>query len=288
MKKIIAAVLCAVMLIVSGPFAYAYGTYTATEMPYTLKINGAKVNLGSLKVISCNGKLMVPLRLTAEAMGFKVTWNDATQSIHLGNGSVNSELSVGTDSYYVTSGTTKPTNTKSLGLPPILVGDCTYVPVNFYKILLKDSDCITVSVGSINIVTSGTSSLLTNALVSYLSVDEAKASLGFSPKTPTYLPSGYDLKYIYVISSSVLEIDYSYGSYILAFRSSVGSGDISGDSTTYSSTSTITVGSVTVTTKSNGSGIGLALWTSGDLAYSLVSGQGISTTDLTLLITSLS
>lgn len=50
-----------------------------------------------------NGVEMVPLRKTAEALGFKVVWNGENQSIDLDNGEVNTKVYIGEGSYYMAS-----------------------------------------------------------------------------------------------------------------------------------------------------------------------------------------
>lgn len=69
---------------------------------------------------------MLPLRLTAEGLGYSVEWIEESQSINLNKGSQLITLAIGEDSCSLNQ-TQKP-----LGAAPVLIGDCTtYVPVSF-------------------------------------------------------------------------------------------------------------------------------------------------------------
>lgn len=63
-----------------------------------------------------------------------------------------------------------------------------------------------------------------------------------------------------------------------------GSADISGDSTDYAKTETVTVGDITVTEKGDGENVFFAVWTKGDYSYAFFSTIGVSADTLAGLI----
>ena len=79
-----------------------------------------------------DGVAMVPLRLTAETLGFTVTWDAETRSAHLENGDVQTDVCIGQDSYVRTPaddallGMTAP---QSYGAAPYIdAGGTTWAP----------------------------------------------------------------------------------------------------------------------------------------------------------------
>ena len=68
---------------------------------------------------------MVPLRAVAEALGYEVIWEGATQSVYLNNVI---SLTIGKD--YYTRGRMAPIE---LGTAPELTDSRTYVPLSFFK-----------------------------------------------------------------------------------------------------------------------------------------------------------
>lgn len=60
--------------------------------------------------------------------------------------------------------------------------------------------------------------------------------------------------------------------------------DISGDSTDYAKTETVTVGDITVTEKGDGENVFSAVWTKGDYSYAFFSTAGVSADTLAELI----
>lgn len=91
-------------------------------------------------VISVNGIRTVPLRQTAETLGFTVKWNQADQSAELDNGKRASVVRIGLDSYYYTAsktgssviGMSKP---EPFGVAPYISDGSTYVPVKLFELL---------------------------------------------------------------------------------------------------------------------------------------------------------
>ncbi|MGL4736386.1 MAG: copper amine oxidase N-terminal domain-containing protein [Cellulosilyticaceae bacterium] len=96
-------------------------------------VDGKPVDLGGLTVSHYNGKLMLPLRPIAEAMGFKVTWDPSTYSATLNNGTIQSVVQVGYDMYNYSSvkaiGMSAPF---SAGAAPRLIDGVVYVPAAYF------------------------------------------------------------------------------------------------------------------------------------------------------------
>ncbi len=76
-----------------------------------------------------HGTVMIPLRAAAEALGFDVKWNGAMKSVTLGNGI---SLTIGKDNYVYMK--TAPIQ---LGTAPIIVDGRTFVPVSFFKEVVR-------------------------------------------------------------------------------------------------------------------------------------------------------
>ena len=75
------------------------------------------------------GTVMVPLRAIAEALGYEVIWNNETRSVTLGKDIF---LTIGEDNYI--SGDNAPIQ---LGTAPELTGERTFIPLNFFKQVIK-------------------------------------------------------------------------------------------------------------------------------------------------------
>lgn len=88
-----------------------------------------------------DGVVMVPLRLTAEKLGFTVTWDGEDESVHLTNGTVQTEVQLGEDAYYMATaikGAVGLTANVSLGAAPYEVDGTTWAPVEVFNLLLDD------------------------------------------------------------------------------------------------------------------------------------------------------
>lgn len=77
MKKIISIILTAALIILSAAAVIADGT------AYTLTVNCAVIDLSDLPraIYESDGHIMVPLRKTAEALGYRVEWDAETGNI---------------------------------------------------------------------------------------------------------------------------------------------------------------------------------------------------------------
>lgn len=98
-----------------------------------VKVDGKAVEFGNLKPSHYNGKVMLPLRAVAEAMGFEITWEPTTYTATLSNGKIKSDVQMGFDVYSYTSevaiGMSQPF---SAGAAPKLVEGTMYVPAAYF------------------------------------------------------------------------------------------------------------------------------------------------------------
>lgn len=81
--------------------------------------------------VGANNQIMVPIRAAAEALGYKLTWNQETQSLELAKGNQWLSLQIGQDKYsfakmYV-----------PLGVSPELTNEKTYVPLSYFEKVMK-------------------------------------------------------------------------------------------------------------------------------------------------------
>jgi FOG: Glucan-binding domain (YG repeat) len=118
-------------------------TNTANNIINNVVIHGKTINLGKLGVAINNGKVMVPLKVTAEGLGFKVDINKDNKKAELDNDQIKTEVEVGKDSYYYASshmiGMTAP---QKLGAAPVVIDNEIYVPINIYNLLFNDSKAV--------------------------------------------------------------------------------------------------------------------------------------------------
>lgn len=77
MKKLISIMLAAAVILLSAAAVFADGT------AYTLTVNGADIDLSDLPraIYESDGHIMIPLRKTAEALGYRVEWDAETGNI---------------------------------------------------------------------------------------------------------------------------------------------------------------------------------------------------------------
>ena len=181
-------------------------------------------------------EVIVPLRPTAEAIGFTVTWDSAQNTIVLENQSVTTQLTIGQDSYYKQSsqalGLTQPVQ---LGYAPTLVEGRAYVPLKLYELLLGKAQVARTADGWITITTQEAAAQLPNPIVDYPSVEAAQKACGFTFKLPK-LPEGYQIEAVSVINKDTVSIQYTKEGQTLTFRASQREEDISGVYTAYPKT----------------------------------------------------
>ena len=264
MKKFFAGLLCGVMLLTAS--AFASGDYKVT-------VDGAALDLGTLAPYEQDGRVMLPLRKVAEALGFAVTWNQETQTASVDDGLVKSSVTIGVDSYYMASsqaiGMSAP---QSFGVAPVLHSDSTFVPSDLFTLLCGQS---TVKDGVVALE-KNSQTQIPNPMVEYETLDEALAVLDFKPAFPK-VPEGYTQSQVWVIGGDLLDVRYHNGDKTLSFRAAKDSDDVSGDYSHWDNVITQPEGKVSYTLKGNGDTISLVLWKDLTLSYSLSFAPGVDT-----------
>ena len=127
-----------------------------------------------------------------------------------------------------------------------------------------------------------------NPMAYHQTIDEARKVVGFVFETPAKLPEGYNQNGIATIRREIAQVVYKNGENTITYRTAKGSGDISGDYNTYSTTQTIAVGKLPVTIKGENNSINVAYWTKNDLCYSIVFSIVITVDQLSEIIQSIS
>lgn len=289
MKKLICtAVTIGVLATGAVSAVWANGTEMLTAAPaatsgYTLTIGTEKIDADTFTSGKC---IMLPLRATAEKLGFKVVWNEENQSIDLDDGEVNTKVYIDKDNYYMASSTaigmSAPT---ALGAAPVLKGDKTYVPEGMFEILCgKGSVAVKDSSVVIN-KDADNGTQIPNPWTEYKSVDEAKRAVNFEAPVPTKVTDGYKLDYISTLDSELLQIVYrNADDKQISYRAAKGSGDISGDYNVYDTSEELQVGGNTVTVKGIGGKYYLAIWEDGESAYSLGMSAGADKAEMLKII----
>jgi len=106
-------------------------------------IDGKNIEIGRNGVLIYKGKVMVPLKTTAESLGFKVEADKDNKIISLDNGEIKTNVYVGMDSYYYSSSNAIGlTMMHELGAEPIIVDNIAYVPINMYNFLFNDQKTV--------------------------------------------------------------------------------------------------------------------------------------------------
>lgn len=306
MKKLFAGILCATTMMTAVVPALAVEapkvvspivlvTQQSFKVQYTLKINDKNVNLGTQNIVKIKDKIMVPLRITSEALGFTVIWDAQKQTIHMDDGNMETDLTLGEDNYFAYSsksiGMTEP---ESLGVAPTTIEGSIYVPVDFYKILLTDSDSVNIKDDVINISyilekSDKASDLIgmPSPLVNYTTLDEARKAIGFKFTVPTTIPDNYKMGDIIVIGNELAEILYRYDDKEILYRTAKGNADISGDYNDYDKVKTIIIGNTEATVKGKNDSINLATWIKDGVSFSLSFDEAVNEKVLSKIIGSI-
>ena len=283
MKKLVCTAITIGVLATGAVSAvWANGTEMLTEAPaaasgYTLTIGTEKIDADTFTSGKC---IMLPLRATAEKLGFKVIWNGENQSIDLDDGEVNTKVYIGKDNYYMASSTaigmSAPT---ALGAAPILKDDKTYVPAGMFEILCgKGSVAVKDSSVVIN-KDADNGTQIPNPWTEYKSVDEAKKAVNFEAPVPTKVTDGYKLDYISTLDGELLQIVYrNADDKQISYRAAKGS-----DYNVYKDTKTVKAGDVSVTLR-KGDKTSSAIWTNGGMTFALYADGGLSDAEITEVI----
>ncbi|WP_431089997.1 stalk domain-containing protein [Paenibacillus sp. 8b26] len=246
--------------------------------------------MGSLHAYKKGNVIMVPLRVTANFLNFKVQLGDKKGTVVLDNGLVKTTLTIGTDNYYVQSshaiGMSAPTK---LGAAPTTVKGNVYVPVKIYNILFSNPKTVNVTQQTITIHTPQEENVqIPNPLVEFKTLQAAEKSVGFATYAPSILTNEYKQDLIQVISNSIVEVFYSNGKDTNRYRVAEGSEDISGNYEIYSQVSKKDIHGTDITIKENNNVVNQAAWTQNNKSYSLFLESGVSVQTLEKILKQLS
>ena len=285
MKKLFKPVIIAA----AAAMALSATAFAADNSAYSLNIDGKATDTDVL--------VLVPLRETAEKLGFKVLWNN-DGTILVDDGVMHSYITVGKNDYMVSTsyadmeGTSAPF---SLSSAPVITDGKTYVPVEFFKPLMGNSDDIIKTDGSVisinkNVVSipengnEGENTQIPNPLTENETLKDLEKTVGFDITLPQF-----DEEYFYTyydISKETADIRLMNCTKRMTFRKAKGTEDISGDYNTYSLNKTIKVKNTDVKVRGN-DGVNTATWQKDGFTYALSFETAVSEADLAKCIENL-
>lgn len=247
-------------------------TAFAGTSPYNLNINGKAADEEIL--------VMVPLRETAEQLGFKVTYNKGT--IVVDDGTMHANLTIGENSYQVV--TSNPdlvgmSGPFSLSSAPVMTNGTTYVPIELFVPLTgNDGSIIRTDGSTISISkkadTKNEDAQIPNPLTEHETLADLAKAVGFDVTLPT-LDKDYKETAFLDISGTIADVRFADDEDTVSFRKAKGTDDISGDYNTYKENKTITVKGVSVSVKGN-DGINTATWQKDGFTYSFSSDKAMT------------
>ena len=268
MKKLLKPMVIAA----AATMAFSATAFAGTSSPYSLNINGKAAN-GEVLVL-------VPLRETAEQLGFKVSYNKGT--ILVDDGIMQTNLTIGENSYQVVTsnpdlvGMSAPF---SLSSAPVMTNGKTYVPIELFVPLTgNDSSIIKTDGSAISISkkadTKNEDVQIPNPLTEHETLADLAKTLGFDVTLPT-LDKAYKETAFIDISGTIADVRFADDEDTITFRKAKGSDDISGDNKTYKENKTIAVKDVSVSVKGN-DGINTATWQKDGFTYSFSSDKAMT------------
>lgn len=268
MKKLLKPMVIAA----AATMAFSATAFAGTSSPYSLNINGKAAN-GEVLVL-------VPLRETAEQLGFKVSYNKGT--ILVDDGIMHTNLTIGENSYQVVTsnpdlvGMSAPF---SLSSAPVMTNGKTYVPIELFVPLTgNDSSIIKTDGSAISISkkadTKNEDVQIPNPLTEHEILADLAKTVGFDVTLPT-LDKAYKETAFIDISGTIADVRFADDEDTITFRKAKGSDDISGDNKTYKENKTIAVKDVSVSVKGN-DGINTATWQKDGFTYSFSSDKAMT------------
>ena len=268
MKKLLKPMVIAA----AATMAFSATAFAGTSSPYSLNINGKAAN-GEVLVL-------VPLRETAEQLGFKVSYNKGT--ILVDDGIMHTNLTIGENSYQVVTsnpdlvGMSAPF---SLSSAPVMTNGKTYVPIELFVPLTgNDSSIIKTDGSAISISkkadTNNEDVQIPNPLTEHETLADLAKTVGFDVTLPT-LDKAYKETAFIDISGTIADVRFADDEDTITFRKAKGSDDISGDNNTYKENKTIAVKDVSVSVKGN-DGINTATWQKDGFTYSFSSDKAMT------------
>lgn len=268
MKKLLKPMVIAA----AATMAFSATAFAGTSSPYSLNINGKAAN-GEVLVL-------VPLRETAEQLGFKVSYNKGT--ILVDDGIMHTNLTIGKNTYQVVTsnpdlvGMSAPF---SLSSAPVMTNGKTYVPIELFVPLTgNDSSIIKTDGSTISISkkadTKNEDVQIPNPLTEHETLADLAKTVGFDVTLPT-LDKAYKETAFIDISGTIADVRFADDEDTITFRKAKDSDDISGDNNTYKENKAITVKGVSVSVKGN-DGINIATWQKDGFNYSFSSDKAMT------------
>ncbi|MBC8535272.1 copper amine oxidase N-terminal domain-containing protein [Feifania hominis] len=278
MKKTIALLLGAALLATAAVPALAGDALIAPLISQDTQ----KLDLTGREAYLENGRVMVPLRMVAEALGYTVTWDGEQSRVDLDNGVSHTYVTLGVDSYCKISSTAIGMSApQSFGAAPVSIDGSSFVPIDLFALL---GDTVVTSDGAATI-TSGErnvcfeipnqSTQIPNPIEGFDTVEPAMAAAGLDIELPK-LPQDYKMEAASVIGGTLFQVAYRSGDDAVTFRAALGDEDISGDYNVYSELKAVEVNGVKVELKGDGGVVNLAKWCEDGVSYSLSSEKGLS------------
>ena len=283
MKKLFKPVIIAA----AAAMALSTTAFASDNFAYSLNIDGKATDTDVL--------VLVPLRETAENLGFKVLWNN-DGTILVDDGVMHSYITIGKNDYIVSTSVDDMVGTSapfSLSSAPIISGGKTYVPVEFFRPLMGNSDDIIKTDGSVisinkNVVSipekenEGENAQLPNPFTEHETLEELEKTVAFDVTLPSF-ENSYKATDFIDINRETADIRFSDGKNEITFRKAKGTEDISGDYNTYSLNKTIKVKNTDVKLRGN-NGVNTATWQKDGFTYSLSFETAVSEADFTKCI----
>lgn len=268
MKKLLKPMVIAA----AATMAFSATAFAGTSSPYSLNINGKAANEEVL--------VLVPLRETAEQLGFKVSYNKGT--ILVDDGIMHTNLTIGENTYQVVTsnpdliGMSAPF---SLSSAPVMTNGKTYVPIELFVPLTgNDSSIIKTDGSAISISkkadTKNEDVQIPNPLTEHETLADLAKTVGFDVTLPA-VDKAYKETAFIDISGTTADVRFADDEDTIIFRKAKGSDDISGDNNTYKENKTIAVKDVSVSVKGN-DGINTATWQKDGFTYSFSSDKAMT------------
>ena len=256
----------------AATMAFSATAFAGTSSPYSLNINGKAANEDVL--------VLVPLRETAEQLGFKVSYNKGT--ILVDDGTMHANLTVGKNDYQVVTSIKDAVGASapfSLSSAPVMTNGKTYVPIELFVPLTGNDDSIIKTDGSTISIskkadTKDEDVQIPNPLTEHETLADLAKAVGFEVTLPT-VDKAYQETAFIDISGETADVRFADGEDTITFRKAKGSDDISGDYNTYDENKTITVKGISVSVKGN-DGINTATWQKDGFTYSFSSDKAMT------------
>lgn len=251
------------------------------EQEFCLTVNGSLVDLSQAPLASYvqeDGTVMLPLWLTAQALGYTVTWQPEQGGVRVENDQTAMDLLFGADSYCRYSKTSLGmTAPQHYGWGPEVIQGRTYVPAEMFSLLfctVEEAD---------GAVTLTAQAQIPNPMVEYDHLFEAEYAVGFPVLVPASL-QGIEMEHIYVVDGRMVQVDYADGA---CYRMAQGTEDISGDYNQYAQTGKLTAERFEITVRGDSDLVSSAWWTDGTLCGSIKFAQPVTVEKLLELVNSL-